>query len=315
MSLDTICVVGVGGVGGYFGGRIAYEIARNPRSTRRIFFIARGRHLDAILDKGLILNSTDARGLVCRPSIATASVRRIPTPDLYLVCVKSYDLDAAVREMSRNIKSDTVVLPLLNGVDIRERIRRQLRKGIVLPACAYVGTHIEAPGVVTQAGGDGRILCGRDPQFPEYDPHDLITLFDEFGIKVTWYDDPYPAIWEKFVFIAAFGLVTASTGKTIGEVMGDPEATSLTRSIMEEIDIVAGSEGVVLPADIAELSLEKAKNFPPETKTSYQRDVEIPGKEDEGDLFGGTIIRMAQRAGLATPTTEYVYSSIQKRAE
>jgi len=315
MSLDTICVYGVGGVGGYFGGKITHAIARNPQSTTRVFFIARGMHLEKIPEHGLILNTEEHKGLVCRPSIATDDVRKIPQPDLYLLCVKSYDLDDAVRAVSRNIGAKTVVIPLLNGVDIRERIRKTLRKGIVLPSCVYVGTHIERPGVVTQRGGGGIILSGKDPQHPDFDPTEITALFDDLSIPFQWHDDSYPAIWGKYIFISAFGLVTAYTGKTLTEVMADPEAARMTGQVMEEIVAIAGRKGILLPEDIVGTSLTKAYTFPPETKTSYQRDIEVRGRKNEGDLFGGTIIRLGAQLGVPTPVTQSIFSGIEERVK
>jgi len=287
-------------------------IARNPRTTTQVFFIARGIHLEKIQERGLILNTDEHKGLVCRPSIATDDVRKIPPPDLYLLCVKSYDLDEAVTAIGKSMRRKTIIIPLLNGVDIRERIRTILRKGIVLPSCAYVGTHIEEPGVVTQRGG-GVILSGKDPQYFDFDPGEVQALFEEVSVPFEWHDDSYPAIWEKYIFIAAFGLVTAYTGKTLAEVMADPEAREITRQVMEETAAIACKKGVLLAEHIVEACLAKAYNFPPETRTSYQRDIEVPGRKNEGDLFGRTIIRLGVQLGVPTPVTEFVYAAIEKR--
>jgi 2-dehydropantoate 2-reductase len=310
MPLNNLCIFGIGGVGGYFGGLIAHAIAQEEPRTRSVTFIARGEHLARIKRDGLLLNTSDTEGLVCRPTVATDTVADISPPDLYLVCVKSYDLDNAITAISHNITPHTLVIPLLNGVDIYERIRRILSTGIVLPACVYVGTHIERPGVVTQRGGDGKILCGKAPDLNNFDPQPLLDLFQQVRINFSWQDDPYPAIWEKFVFIAAFGLVTASSGKTLGEVMADADAAARTRRIMEEIVAIARQKGIALADDIVERALAKGHNFPPETKTSYQRDVETPGKPNEGDLFGGTILRLGQQYGVPTPTTREVFSAL-----
>ena len=307
MEIKNICVVGVGGVGGYFGGLLAHAFA----SEKHLSFIARGTHLAQIQQNGLMVNTSNKQGLICKPTLATDRLEDAPTPDLYLLCVKSYDLADVAAQMSRNINEQTIVLPLLNGVDIYERIREQLTTGIVLPACVYVGTHIERPGVVTQKGGDGVILCGPDPRHPEFDVVPLLTLFKQAQITCTWNLDPYPAIWEKFMFIAAFGLVCVASNKSLGAAAADAEAFARVRGIMEEILAVARAKGVNLADGVIERSLAKAGNFPPETKTSYHRDVETPGKRNEGDLFGGAILRMGQEVGVPTPVTQQVYAMIQ----
>jgi 2-dehydropantoate 2-reductase len=313
MKLNNICVVGVGGVGGYFGGRIAYQLAQEQPGPRKIFFIARGEHLAQIQRQGLILNTSEKQGLLCRPDMATDRVDDIPTPDLYLLCVKSYDLDGTVNAISKNMNRDTIVIPLLNGVDIYERIRQTVQTGIVLPACVYVGTHIEKPGVVTQKGGDGVIICGPDPHVLAFNPQELTDVFTHLNINFTWKDDPYPDIWGKYLFISAFGLVTAYSGKTLGEVMADQATQELVRQIMGEVVAIAEQKGIKLPEQSIETAMAKANNFPYDTRTSYQRDVETKGKKNEGDLFGGTILRMGQALGVPTSVTQQVFTAIQDK--
>jgi 2-dehydropantoate 2-reductase len=247
------------------------------------------------------------------PYRVTDQPETLPDPDLCLLCVKSYDLDEALHALSAKIKKTTIIVPLLNGVDIHERIRKTLKKGIVLPACAYVGTHIEEAGVVTQKGAPGIILVGKDPAFPGFDPGPLLTLFTNADIKFTWVEDPFPAIWEKFIFIAAFGLVTAYSEKTLGGVAANPELHEMVQKIMDEILAIAQRRGITLPPGIVETSVGKAGNFPYETKTSYQRDIESKGRLNEGDLFGGTIIRMGKEAGIDTPITKKIYEEIELR--
>lgn len=311
--MNDIWIYGVGGVGGYFGGKLAYSIEHNHETGKRVFFIARGEHLNAIKRDGLILNTAEQDGIRCIPFQATDRIEAMPDPDLCLLCVKSYDLDSTVRSLAGKVKDKTIVIPLLNGIDIHERVRTILKAGIVLPACAYVGTHIEKPGIVTQKGAPGIILCGNDFAFKNFNHEPLITLFNDGNIRFNWVDDPFPAIWEKFIFIAAFGLVTAYSEKTIGEVTVDPELQGLVEKIMDEIVAIAGKKGISLPSGIVETSLGKANNFPFETKTSYQRDIETKGKRNEGDLFGGTIIRVGKELGVPTPTTQNIYKKIGLR--
>src|SRR5680860_1315552 len=149
-KIKSVCIYGIGGVGGYFGGRIAHEVSKGNRAMQ-VYFIGRGEHLKAIQQHGLNLIS-DKEEFICFPNIATDNIRHIPIPDLYLICVKGYDLDNAVASISKNISADTIILPLLNGVDIYERIRTSLQKAIVSPASVYVSSSIEKPGTIRQKG-------------------------------------------------------------------------------------------------------------------------------------------------------------------
>ena len=315
VSLNNIWVYGVGGVGGYFGGKMAYAVARQGLASRKVFFIARGRHLEEILKKGLTLNASDQTGMICKPELATGNAAELPPPDLCLICVKSYDLDRVVERLAGMIKDETVLIPLLNGVDIHERVRSLLHRGTVLPACVYVGTHIEKAGVVTQKGGDGTILCGPDPDVPVFAPGAVIQFFRDVGIRLVWQNDPYKAIWEKYIFIASFGLVTALFRETLGEVLSDQMARELVRGIMTEIVSLARQRGIDLAEDIVDISLKKALGFPYETKTSFQRDVETKGGRHEGDLFGATIFRIGRALDIETPVTRSVYEKLLRTIE
>lgn len=309
---SRVCVFGVGGVGGYFGGRLAWWLARQANPAWHVHFIARGANLIAIEQSGLQLTTPEAQ-LVCTPASIVADIRDMPVPDVVLLCVKGYSLDEALGPIAAYCHDETVVIPLLNGVDIHERVRARIPEARVLPACVFLGAHLHRPGVVLQEGGDGVILLGSDPDHPGFVPRHFLALLDDVGIRHEWFEDPRPAIWEKFVFISAFGLVSAASRKTVGEVLADAPLLEDVRGIMNEVLGLAVQEGIALDPDIIPATLAKASGFPPETKSSLQRDVEVGGR-DEGDLFGGTILRLGERFGVPTPVTERVYVRVRSGA-
>ena len=309
--IKNVCVYGIGGVGGYFGGRIAHEISKGNRAVQ-VYFIGRGEHLKAIQQQGLNL-ITDKEEFHCFPNIATDNIRHIPTPDLYLLCIKGYDLDSAVTSISKNISADTIILPLLNGVDIYERIRTNLQKAIVSPASVYVSSSIEKPGTVRQKGPEGHIIFGKDPKHLGYNYKCLIEFFNKMGISNNWHDNPYPAIWEKYIFITAFSLMTAYSGKTIGAVLADDKLKRMTENIMKEVVLVGKAKNIDFEQDVVGKTLQKAENFPYETKTSFQRDYERGNTINEGDIFGGTLIRLAKEHNIAIPTITDVYGALIAR--
>ncbi|MBN1887520.1 MAG: 2-dehydropantoate 2-reductase [Thermoflexales bacterium] len=308
-DIHTIGVIGVGGVGGYFGGKLCRLSAADP--DVRVYFVARGAHLAAIQQDGLLLSTHEGES-ICRPTLATDRLADLPLLDLCLVCVKAYDLAGLLVLLEGVVSAQTLIVPLLNGVDIYERIRVVISSASILPACVYIGTHIERPGKVVQKGGAGEIVLGPDPHRLGCAPQALRELFDSSSIKHRWLDDPYPAIWEKFVFIAAFGLVTACFDRTLGQVMDSNELSQHVLGIMREIAELAGKRGVALPETIVEDAFAKGRNFPPETRTSFQRDFAQVGKPDERDLFGGTLVRLGQASGVPVPATRFVYDQLQK---
>jgi 2-dehydropantoate 2-reductase len=303
----NICFFGVGGVGGYFGALVAKRFG----NIHNIYFIARGKHKDAINTGGLVLKKNNGEQIITvHPALCTENVNDLPVCDIIILSVKAYDLENASEKLNRISHDKTIVLPLLNGVDIYDRIRAHLSNGIILPSCVYVATHIESPGVILQHGGSGKIYMGNDPGFPGFDHQSLFTLFSEAGIDFKMEKNVSISIWLKYMFIAAYGLVTATFDKTLGEILDNEELSRTTKLIMGEIDGIARALNISLANDIVETSFQKGRQFPSGAKTSFQRDVESKGKTNESDLFGGTIIRYGQKLGVPTPVTERVYKKL-----
>lgn len=306
----NIGIIGVGGVGGYFGGKICKKALDREA---KVYFVARGKHLDEIRKKGLHVSTAAEGDWVCTPTLATDRIEELPVLDVCLLCVKSYDLKNAVLQLADKVSDSTLIIPLLNGVDIYERIRENLRLAIVLPACVYVGTHIEAFGKVTQNGGACKILLGSDPQQAAIVPDSLFELFRTSRINYEWFEDVYPEIWGKYVFIASFGLVTAAFNKTLGQVVESRSLSDHVLSVMTEIIGLSRKIGIDLPETIIIDSYQKGHNFPYETKTSFQRDFEDVHKLDERDLFGGTILRLGKRLDINTPVTQKLCDILNDR--
>lgn len=304
----NIAIIGIGGVGGYLGGKLTQLI--KDEKELNIFFFARNQHLNEIKKNGLILD-TDEGIITCVPTLATDNLSELPELDFCLICVKSYDLKNILVQLKSKITAKTMILPILNGVDIYERVRAIIKNGIVFPSCVYVSTHIEKPGKVTQRGAACTIHFGKDPNNDYVNP-EIFEILKKANINYNWTDNPYVEIWSKFIFIASFGMVTANYNKTIGEVLQSEELSRDVKNIMKEIYNIALQKNVSLPATIIEDSYTKGNKFPFETKTSFQRDYENTDKPDERDIFGGTIIRLGEQLGVKTEATKKIYYSIQK---
>ena len=303
----NIAVIGVGGVGGYFGGKLTKLLERHR--DLNVYFVARNEHLEAIIANGLILD-TDQGEMLCKPSLATADISQLPLLDLILIGVKGYDLGDVLIKLKDRIQDKTMILPLLNGVDIYQRIKSAIPRAIVFPSCVYVGTHIEKPGKVTQRGGACTIHFGNDPENGAMEEW-LLKLFDQADIKYNFTANPYTEIWSKFIFIAAYGLVSANYNKTIGEILESEELRAMVTSVMTEIYSLAVKQKIDLPLNIVEDSVCKGNHFPYEAQTSFQRDFADMLKKDERDLFAGAVIRMGKEFGVDTSVTQSIYDSLQ----
>lgn len=307
----NICFYGVGGVGGYYGALLANYL--NNIGNGNIYFIARGKHKEAILKKGLLLKKDGGKEeLLIEPDFCTETVEGLPVFEIVVVSVKGYDLEIVTKELIKITDENSVILPLLNGADIYDRMRQHLEKGYILPACLYLGTHIESPGVIFQKGGSGKISIGKDPLHPTFFPEKLLDLFKNADILIEYFEDVSVEIWSKYMFIASYALVTATYNKTIGEVVKDKNLGILVKNIMREIELIAKALKIQLPANIVETSFAKAHQFPLETKTSFQRDVETRGRQSEWDLFGGTILRYAERFNTPANNTKETFDSLMQ---
>jgi len=310
-ELRNLAVFGVGGVGGFVAARLGTLLTGTGVPGPRLYLIARGAHLEAMRQKGLRLKTPKEGELLCRPTLATDNPRELPPLDLCFLCVKGYDLAEAAVGLAPRVGEATVLIPLLNGVDIYDRLAAALPAGTVLPACIYIGSHLESPGIVHHTGGQGLIQLGRDPRFPAFDPQALLSLLGRAGIPYEWLKDPFPAVWSKYLFIASFGLVSAASGRSLGQILADPRLKAEVGAVMEEILALAAARGAVLAPDGAAKALEKAASFPPETRTSYQRDVEAKRPKNEGDLFGGAILRLGRELGVPVPVSTALFEKVQ----
>jgi 2-dehydropantoate 2-reductase len=310
MGKLNICVIGVGGVGGYFGGKLAHTSSSNFDSPSNLFFVARGKHLEAIKKNGLVLKSPEFGSMTCRPTLATERISDLPEIDIFLIAVKGYDLAGVAVSIRNQIKENTVLIPLLNGADIQERLRNKIKTGIILPACVYISSYVEEPGIIVHIGKPGKIIFGRDQDHPDTIPNEIFKVFEKSSIDYEWKDDANPAIWEKYIFIASLGLISACYNRTLGEILEEPSLKEEVIGIMNEIYSIVLKKNIRLPDGIVDLSLKKAAMFPRDTQTSLQRDIHQKKGKNELELFGGTIIDLGKKMGIPTPTTKKIYREL-----
>jgi len=140
-----IAIVGIGGIGGYFGGKLALHYASHE--TIQVIFIARGEHLEKMKEKGLKVITVEGE-FVAKPAIATDDPKDVGSLDLVIFAVKGYDLEPSARMVAPNLNPQSVVIPLLNGVASTETLRAVLPQSRILNGCVYISTHRVEPGVV-----------------------------------------------------------------------------------------------------------------------------------------------------------------------
>jgi 2-dehydropantoate 2-reductase len=305
----NIAVIGLGGVGGYFGFKIAQTNVLDQQN--HIAFIARGQTYKAVSENGLKLLSPEHPDSVTRPDDTYQNISEIKNPDLILICVKEYDLGNVCDQLEEVITKTTILLPLMNGVDIYERIRAQLPHNIILPSCVYVASHIKEKGIIEHKGNAGRLIFGRDPNHFSSDITWVVNLMRKSKINYELRDSSLADIWTKFIFIASFGLVTAKYNSSIGTVCVDKVQKEEATEIMKEIKLIASKKDISLSHYIIEETFHKASAFPPKTPTSIQLDINSGKGHSELELFAGAIIKYGAELAIDCPRTQKIYDELR----
>lgn len=300
-----IVVVGAGGVGGYFGARLA-------RGGQQVTVVARGAHLDAIRREGLRVRSA-VEGEYTAPVTAVEQVDGLPPADAVLLCVKSFDTEAAVAQVRGVVGPETPVLSLQNGVDNEEKIDALLGPGRALGGVAYVFATIEAPGVIAHTFA-GTVVLGEMDGRSTPRAERLRDAFTAAGVPVTLSNDIRRVLWEKYLMLAAQAGLTALTRLPIGVIRDTPETWRVYRLIVEELAALGRASGVALAADAVETTLANAGKLAPHLSSSMQYDL-VHGKRLELDALHGHAVRLGERLGVPTPTVFAVYAALKPHAE
>ena len=295
-----IAVLGAGGVGGYFGARLAAD-------GNEVTFVARGAHAGAMRQDGLKVLSPGG-DLHLRPVTLHESPLRTGLVDAVLVAVKMYDLEEAAATVRPLLHFDTAVVPFQNGVEAGAILERALGRRHVCGGVAYVAAAIEAPGVVRHAGG-GRLLFGERDGRATWRLKMLLAACQGAGIDSALTAGIELETWRKFLFLAPFAAVTCLGRATIGAVREDPTLWPRFTAMVEEAAAVARARGVALPEGAVEERVAFARGLPTGMKSSMLHDLEA-GRRLELDWLTGAVVRLGGEAGVATPASEEAYLAL-----
>lgn len=309
MDKKHIIIIGLGGVGGYFGFKISQNNETNKKN--KISFIARTKTYETVKKRGLTLLSSEHENSITNPDAIYQNISEIENPHLVFICVKEYDLENICSQLSKVITKDTVLLPMMNGADIYDRIRKIIPNNIILPSCVYVASHIKEKGIVEHKGKAGQLIFGKDPEHPSENIDWILNLIEKSEINFEFKENSQIDIWTKFIFIASFGLVTAKHNSSIGDVCSIELQKEEATKIMIEIKSIADKKGIHLQDDIIQKTFEKASTFPSKTPTSLQLDVNSGKENNELELFAGAIINYGKEININTPFAEKIYLEIK----
>jgi 2-dehydropantoate 2-reductase len=301
-----VLVMGAGAVGGYFGAALA-------AGGHEVVLVARGKHLDALRQRGLTVQGADCARVLAPVRAVDRPAAAGLAPDLVLFTVKGYDTDAAAAALRPATGAATVVLTLQNGVDSVERLEAALGPGRTLAGTATIEATIAEPGVVRLGGPVPRIVLGEPAGGVSPRAEGIAAALRQAGVQVAVTDDARRAVWEKFVRLAPGASLTAACEATIGEVRETAEGAALYRALVSEAVAVGRAAGAGLPEDAVDTALAFIRSLPAAMKTSMQRDYERRGRVELESLTGAAV-RLGARLGVPTPTFEVIYRVLRVRA-
>ena len=297
-----IYVVGSGGVGGYFGGKLA-------QAGNDVTFVARGEHYHAIKERGLIVKSVVGDFEVKHAQVVE-SISGIVNPDLIIFTIKTYDTDKAAKELVSVANKDTVVISFQNGVDNDNQIKKFVRNTQVYPGVAYVISTKTKPGVIEQTGGLRKLIFGDRENSNNSRLKEIEKLMKKADIDATASDDITRDLWKKFMFITAFSGMTAICRSPIGKVLDDPITKSLYERCVKEAVSVAKVMRVNVADDVFGTIINISCGTAPDSKSSLLVDVEN-NRKTEIETLNGALVRFAKEHNVDVPINKLIYGAIK----
>ena len=305
-----IAVIGIGGVGGYVAGMLA-------KAYPHVTMVARGARGESIRENGLVLHSDYKGEIVAKPE-RVASVREMGQQDYIFICVKNYSLEDVCENIRDMVTDDTVIIPVMNGVDPGEKIRSLIGRGMVVDSLIYTVAFANADFSISQQDTFTWLCIGI--KNADQGQQEKVTQVAEIlkGADIDYKDDGdiEVEIWRKYILNCAFNVMTAFYDNTIGELRRDPVKAQQYETLAWEAASVGRAKGVALTDEHIQEVIHKFRHVHADNATSsLQRDFQICKKQTELETFSGYIVQEAKRLGVSIPLSEEMYQGLKAKAE
>lgn len=301
-----IAVMGAGGVGGYFGARLAL-------AGSDVTFIARGSHLAAIRKNGLRVESPLGDMHLEKPNV-TEDPASVGPVDLVMFGVKLWDTKTVAQAIKPMVGPETAVVSFQNGVQKDDILREALGEKAVMGGVGYIATSIAEPGMIRHVGTMQRLVFGEYDGRASKRAEAFLKACLEAGINAEISPDIRRAIWEKFVFLVGLSGTTTSIRKSIGPIRSHPQTRAFLHDAMREAVAVGRAQGVELPEDFAGNRLAFCDGLPAEMTSSMHHDLE-KGNRLEVEWLSGDVVRRGKQAGIETPVNRSIFDVLALHAE
>jgi 2-dehydropantoate 2-reductase len=300
-----IAIIGAGGVGGYFGGRLA-------TAGEDVVFLARGAHLAALRESGLQVKS--AHGDLALPVKATDDPAVAGPADVVMIATKLWSTDEAVATARALMGTEGCVVSFQNGIEAEDKLVAAFGAQRVLGGVANIAAVIESPGVIRHTGTMAVLQFGELDGSRSARVQALLEACQRAGIDAKVPDDILKAIWEKFVFLASLSGMTALTRLPLGPIREDPDTRALFRQLAAEVVAVGAARGVALDDSTTEMVMKRLDALPREMHASMLGDLKR-GLRLELPWLSGAVAREGERLGVATPAHRFVYVALKLHAD
>lgn len=305
-----IAVIGIGGVGGYVAGMLA-------KAYPHVTMVARGARGESIRKNGLVLHSDYKGEIVAKPE-RVVPVREMGQQDYIFICVKNYSLEDVCENIRDMVTDDTVIIPVMNGVDPGEKIRSLIGRGTVVDSLIYTVAFANADFSISQQDTFTWLCIGI--KNADQGQQEKVAQVAEIlkGADIDYKDDGdiEVEIWRKYILNCAFNVMTAFYDNTIGELRRDPVKAQQYETLVWEAASVGRAKGVALTDEHIQEVIHKFRHVHADNDTSsLQRDFQICKKQTELETFSGYIVQEAKRLGVSIPLSEEMYQGLKAKAE
>ncbi|NER16970.1 ketopantoate reductase family protein [Spongiivirga citrea] len=297
----NIVVFGVGGVGGFFGGKLA-------KAGHEVTFIARGKHLEAIKENGLTVKSIEGDFKIPKAK-ATDEVAIVKHADVIFLAVKSWQVEDIGKQLKSVLKPDAVVIPLQNGADNAEKLLISLRKNQVLGGLCRIISKIESPGVINHFAFHPQIIFGELNNEKSDRVLKIQWLFMDAKVDCIVPEDIQAAIWTKFLFITTISGLGALTRSEIGVMREDEKLRDMMQQTANEILEIANTKGININQKTIEKAFAAIDKQAYHTTASMQRDI-MEGRPSELENFNGYVVKEGLKMGIPTPVNSFIYNCL-----
>lgn len=310
MKEKKVCVVGLGGVGGYIGCMFA-------KHFDNVYFLARGKRLESIRENGLKLYSAAHGEMTVHPKMASDNAEEIGIMDYVFLCVKQFSLEQACAQILPMIDEHTIIIPLANGVGVSEKIRGLIDKGCVIDSLIYIVSGADKDFAIHHDSSycNIHIGYGMNSEFDNSILSEVQKMLQSVGITCIIENDIQAAIWKKYILNCGYNIITAYYNATTSDIRKNEVAVKQLKLLYEEACSVARKLKVNIDDNLEEVHLNHMLYKQSDSSTSsLKRDIEA-GRKNELDVFSGKLIELASSCNVEVPMTTFFYKELKKKSQ